>query len=361
MKFKLGQRPELNGLRAIAVLSVMACHADETFLRAGFIGVDIFFVISGFLITALLIEEFDATKRISLKLFYMRRVLRLAPALIFMLAVYSFVSIFLFDFSRTLRNWGDALIVLFYSANWARAFDMHSPTHLGHAWSLSIEEQFYALWPPLLWLMLRTFRARWIVAASTAALALGVLAWRNYMLLGGASGARIYNGLDTRADALMAGCFFGILIASGLLPPQIRGLASRVFVAAGLLGLIALLGLTAGPAWDAPIMFRWLYFGIAVLSAVVILDCVMNPASVVKRFLALKPLVWIGTVSYGLYLWHYAIYSIMRDFQFTTIQILLFGNIMTFAVVTASFYFLEKPFLRLKKRFASVSGSTGGL
>jgi peptidoglycan/LPS O-acetylase OafA/YrhL len=353
-RFQLGHRPELNGLRALAVLSVMICHADEKLLRAGFIGVDFFFVISGFLITALLVEEFDTMKRISLKRFYMRRILRLAPALLVMLAVYCIATIFLYDWQRTYRNWGDALIVLLYAANWAGALAIHAPTHLGHAWSLSIEEQFYALWPPLLWLMLRTFRSRWLVAASAAAVALGVLAWRNYMFLAGAADGRIYNGTDTRADALMVGCFFGILLASNLIPREVRGAATYIFSVVGLIGLALLLALTAGPTWNAPIMFQWLYFGIALLTAVVILDCFMNPASVVKRVMAFKPLVWIGTVSYGLYLWHYPIFTILRDFRFTTVQILVLGNAMTFAIVTASYYLLEKPFLGMKKRYEAV-------
>jgi peptidoglycan/LPS O-acetylase OafA/YrhL len=356
--FRLGRRPELNGLRGFAILAVMLYHADETFLKAGFIGVDFFFVVSGFLITALLVEEFDKTNRISLKQFYMRRVLRLAPALLAMLLVYSVACVFLFGFPKTYQYWEDALIVLFYSTNWARAFFIHGPYHLGHGWSLSVEEQFYALWPLLLYFLLRKVGVRWVVAASCAALALAALGWRNWLMQAASTrpqiytDMRIYNGLDTRADALMVGCFLGILLTCGFIKPQFHGWAARFMMGSGVIALALMAALTDGPTWNAPIMFHWLYFGIEVLTAVVILDCIVDPGSLVKRLLSFPPLVWIGSISYGLYLWHYPIYVMLKDKQFGPWQVLGLGMSITFVIATISFYALEQPFLNMKKRFS---------
>ena len=351
--FRLGLRPELNGLRGLAITAVMLFHADETFLNAGFIGVDWFFVVSGFLITALLVEEYERAKRIDLKHFYMRRVLRLAPALLLMLGVYAVASSFLFGFPRTYDYWVDGLIVLLYSTNWARAFLIHPPYHLGHGWSLSIEEQFYALWPPILYFMLRKIGTRWIVAVLTAGLALAALGWRNYLFLAGSTDMRIYNGLDTRADSLMVGCFLGVLMTSGVIRTQLHGWASRLMLAAGLIAFAVIILLTQGPTWNEPVMFRWLYFAIEASTAIVILDCLINPTSIAKRILSFGPLVWIGTISYGLYLWHYPIYVILKDANFTAWQVLALGTPITFAVSIASFYLVEQRFLRMKKNYVS--------
>jgi peptidoglycan/LPS O-acetylase OafA/YrhL len=351
--FRLGRRPELNGLRGFAVLAVMLYHADSKFLRAGFIGVDFFFVISGFLITALLLEEYNATGRIGFKRFYMRRALRLGPALLTILAIYATASVFLFGFPKTYTYWADELVVLFYSTNWARAFSWHVPYHFAHGWSLSIEEQFYALWPPLLYLLLRRVKARWVVATATAGFALAALAWRNYLISAGSTDMRIYNGLDTRADSLIVGCLLGILMTSSFIPPEIRGWTSRFTTLAGIAAFLGMVALTEGPTWNAPVMFHWLYFGVDVLTAIVILDCLINPLSQVKRLLSFRPMVWIGTISYGLYLWHYPIYITLKDWHFTGGQVLLLGMPISLAAATASFYLVEQAFLKMKPRFSS--------
>ena len=154
----LGYVPALNGMRGLAVLGVMLTHAisGNRYFNGGFIGVDIFFVLSGFLITYLLVREYDCNnQQISVLNFYARRVLRLGPALLAMLLVFVGGGWIFFDLQRATSNSIDALITLFYAANWARAFDIHAPRLFGHAWSLSIEEQFYLLWPIMLIALLR--------------------------------------------------------------------------------------------------------------------------------------------------------------------------------------------------------------
>ena len=138
-KLFLGYNPGLDGLRGTAILSVMAYHAQTPFFRGGFIGVDIFFVLSGFLISSLLVSEFDRCNAVSLKNFYMRRLLRLAPALIGLLVIFCVASSLFLSAQKANSNYIDSLIALAYLSNWARALSIHPPDFLGHTWSLSIE------------------------------------------------------------------------------------------------------------------------------------------------------------------------------------------------------------------------------
>jgi peptidoglycan/LPS O-acetylase OafA/YrhL len=348
--FRLGYFPELNGLRGVSILAVMAFHADESFLKAGFIGVDLFFVLSGFLITALLLQEFDRSQTISLKKFYLRRVLRLAPALLLFLAAYCAGSIILKGFPGAYYHLEEALIALFYSTNWSRALEIHPPFYLGHTWSLSIEEQFYVVWPPLLLLLLGKTRSRRVVAMIAGGIALSAWGLRIGLGLAGSTPMRLYNGSDTRADAVMVGCLLGILVSSNLVPRRIEGRSAQLLSLAGVLSIGALAWISATASWDSPAMLYGLYFAIELMTAVIILDCFTNPRSVMKRLLSLPAVVWIGGISYGLYLWHYPIYMLLRDTGAKRWQVLAAGTAISFAVATLSYYLLERRFLQLKKR-----------
>src|SRR5262245_60440887 len=185
----------------------------ELVLPGGFIGVDVFFVLSGYLITALLVVEWEQDGRISLPHFYARRALRLLPALSLLLLAYLAVGWWLTKgWQALLVNAG---IVLFYAANWARALGRDLPI-LGHTWSLSIEEQFYLLWPPIVVVLLRLGLTRRGLAAVALGGALLAAAARVALGLAGASFQRLYNGLDTRADALLVGCFLGAVLVPGM-------------------------------------------------------------------------------------------------------------------------------------------------
>lgn len=170
-------------------------------LQGGYLGVDVFFVLRGFLITTLIVEEFDRAGSVSLKNFYIRRILRLAPALIALLTVYCIVSLVTLSENLARKNYLEALITAAYLSNWARAFSIHPPDFLGHTWSLSIEEQFYMLWPILLLGLLRWIRRRSHVVLIAVALALVAGIERVLLAMAGATSERLYNGLDTRADA----------------------------------------------------------------------------------------------------------------------------------------------------------------
>jgi len=182
-------------------------------LPGGFAGVDIFFVLSGFLITTLLIQEFDRTGSISLRNFYMRRALRLGPALIALLIVLCLLSFVLYDQARARGNCRDALIALFYASNWVRVFTRNQLGLLAHTWSLSCEEQFYIVWPIILLTLLRISRKRHYVALVAAAVALFSWLASIHLTMSGASERRLCFGLDGRADTLMIGCILSVVLS----------------------------------------------------------------------------------------------------------------------------------------------------
>ncbi|OFW10520.1 MAG: hypothetical protein A3G20_06870 [Acidobacteria bacterium RIFCSPLOWO2_12_FULL_59_11] len=348
--FHLGYSPELNGLRGAAITAVLIYHANENLLSGGLIGVDIFFVLSGFLITALLIQEYDNTGSIRLKAFYLRRVLRLAPALLLLLLLFSLSSVVLLGFHGAKSQLMDALIALFYMTNWARALGIYPVYGLAHTWSLSIEEQFYLLWPPLLLLLLRNKRSRGACVLIASSIAIFAWAQRCYLGSTGATIIRLNNGLDTRADSLMIGCTLGIMVASNWIPQQGRGRISRVLYILSPCSVLILAGISVFATWRDPVFYYWLLFVIAVLTAIIILDCYLNKNSKIRRMLSLKGLVWVGNISYGLYLWHYPIYRAMRQYGFDWTQVITLGTLITFAAAALSYYLLEQPFLRLKKK-----------
>ena len=275
-RLKSGYVPELDGLRGVAILAVMIFHAGAPFLKGGFIGVDIFFVLSGFLITSLLIEEFDNTKSVSLKNFYMRRILRLGPALILLLTVFCSLSVALLNRKEAAGNIVEALISLFYMSNWARAFQIYPPDLLGHTWSLSIEEQFYIFWPLILITLLRTAKSRWTIFFAAILIALSAMFMRIGLSISGSSAMRLYNGLDTRADSLMTGCALGILLASGLLGENSRRLLSKWLAFVAPLSAAGLIAFFVTADWHDSKMFYYWLFAIEILTACLILDIFLN-------------------------------------------------------------------------------------
>ncbi len=189
--------PSLDGMRAVAVTCVVAFHATH-WLPGGWAGVDVFFVLSGFLITSLLAQEIEASGSIDLGSFYLRRALRLVPALTVMLLASLAVAVLLP--SRTLEDVRAIGLAGTYLMNWNRAFALFPQAWLGHTWSLAMEEQFYLLWPAILLLI----RARRPVTLISALVVL-VTVWRLVLVLSGAPAERTYNGFDTHADGLLIG------------------------------------------------------------------------------------------------------------------------------------------------------------
>jgi peptidoglycan/LPS O-acetylase OafA/YrhL len=193
--------PSLDRIRAIAISSVVIYHATaQRILPGGWAGVDIFFVLSEYLITRLLIEELEFTKRIDFKKFYMRRILRLAPAFLVLLIAQLILSNFAKDIIES------ATISATYLMNWNRAFRWIPQGILGHTWSLSMDEQFYILWRALMLLLYRRRPLLWISLAIVS-----IASWRSFLALDGSDPERTYNGFDTHADALMIGCAMAVV------------------------------------------------------------------------------------------------------------------------------------------------------
>lgn len=349
-EFSLGHRPELDGVRGISILLVLGLHFTPAWFPGGFIGVDIFFVLSGFLITSLLLQEWSRRKQISLKHFYLRRVLRLGPALLTFLMLVG-VYAFIFDRANAREIYFGILLTLFYLTNWVIAFKPEwAVSVLAITWSLAVEEQFYLFWPLLLLLLLKLkLSRRWLLSL----LVLGIVAVGVHRLLlweAGATVRRLYYATDTHADGLLLGCVAaGIL--SGSLVPQARWFKA----ASKLLGFVAAVFVIYFALYVQH-ESGWLYawgdsleaFAIAVALVVLLIWPTMRVAALFR----FRPLTWIGRISYGLYLWHWPVRGFVFKSAEPSSKQVVVAVVLSFTIATLSFYLVERPFLAWKKRFS---------
>ena len=315
----------LDGLRALAVLGVVAYHLHLRVLAGGYLGVDLFFVLSGFLITSLLVEERIVTGGLSFAAFWARRARRLLPALFVVLAAVAlFVAVtshfrlagFAVLNTSTLR--GDSLATLLYVSNWHliatnQGYFNHFgfPSPLEHTWSLAIEEQFYVAFPFLAaGLLALRRRARWRTLASGLLLVGAAASLLEMALLyrRGVDPTRVYFGTDTRAFDLLIGAALGFAVAGR---DRLGERASRALAIAAWPAGAVLAGfwVLSGDALEMPkpYMYRGGFALCALLAAVMIAAVVERPESAVARALSLRPLVAVGVVSYGIYLWHWPV------------------------------------------------------
>jgi peptidoglycan/LPS O-acetylase OafA/YrhL len=354
----IGYRPALDGIRAVAVLAVIAYHLGYVRVRGGFLGVDVFFVLSGYLITSLLLSEHARTGAIDLVAFWYRRARRLLPALFLMLIVVSiWIGISSPAFELEMRR-EDILWTLFYGANWhyiATGQDYFaqfaSASPLRHTWSLAIEEQFYLAWPLIVGIALWLGRRRPAVvgAICVAGIALSVAAMAALYDAGDPS--RAYYGTDTRMHELLVGALLAVLLHS-CAGKRAMVLAARaapaVAVAAGL-GLVVVFARLSDT--DA-LYYRGVSLLVALGAAALVWSVEVAPRSIAARALSLRPVAWVGRISYGLYLWHWpvilAVTARWGPFRLLPGSFGLNGErlALTFAVATASFYLLEQPIRR---------------
>lgn len=355
LPYRLGNQPQLDGLRAIAIALVMGYHVFDDYyevhypgqrapLQGGFIGVDIFFVLSGFLITTLLLREMETHGRVDLKRFYLKRVRRLYPALLLLLSVFLLVSPLL---GLSLRRAGlHAIEVVCYISNWLRAFGWSNPTFLGHTWSLSAEAQFYLVWPCVL-IAIFNRRGRKALFAAALGFAAGSWIWRVTLWQRGMPMGRIYNGLDTRSDGLLVGCALGILVSSSWWRQKSKPFeAGSNAIGWGCLLALALFAFTTSPF--AGSMVYWGFSLSVLLASALILALVSAPGSFLGRALAHPSLVWIGTLSYGLYLWHYPVLKVLvRVAHIPSLSgVCVLGGVLSLTCANLSYYCVEKRFLR---------------
>lgn len=326
--------PSLDGMRAGAVAGVVAVHVGVP-LAGGGTGVEVFFALSGYLITRILLEEESRTGGFDLKRFYFRRALRLLPALV---AVLIAVMLWALLIGGQVRDQAySSLMALFYVMNFNRAFEWGPELHLGHTWSLSMEEQFYMLWPLFLVATPRSLRLKLTVALIAA-----VCIWRGVLLMNGASINRVYQGFDTHSEVLLIGC------AMALLEPH---LSERVKEAATRWIIVPIIALALDFLFmpvDQPIGQA---VGLPIVGLITAWLIIAVPRSTWPRaLLSLPPLVYLGRISYGIYLWHYPILSIASGYKLPLVGPLT--PFVTVAVAALCYRFVEQPFLRLKDRVA---------
>ena len=342
----------LDGLRAVAVLAVVLYHLNVGWASGGLLGVGVFFVLSGYLITDLLLAEREREGAIALGRFWLRRARRLLPALWVMLVVVTLWIVFL-DPSQLGGIRGALLAALLYFSNWWYAFQHVSyfasfgaPSPLGHLWSLAVEEQFYLVWPLLLILALRFVHRRWLLVGLVIAGALAS-AWAMAALFQpGSDPTRVYEGTDTRAFQLLIGASLAIVWPSRRLTGPLPALRRRGLDALGGLGLAVIVVMVMDTNEYQTLLYRG---GMVILSlaTVAVIAALAHPAALLGRILGAPPLRWIGVRSYGIYLWHYPIIVLTTPVDSTPGPVLALLQLgATVAVAGLSWHFVEEPIRR---------------
>ena len=341
--------PGLDGIRAVAVLAVIAYHLNFGWAPGGLLGVQVFFVLSGYLITDLLVAEYRRNHGIGLARFWIRRARRLLPALFVMLfVVVGWATLFDRDQLATLRS--DLPAGIFYVSNWWFIFHHVSyfarfgpPSPLGHLWSLAIEEQFYLVWPLVILVGMRWIHTKRTLILVALAMAAGSALEMAVLFSPDGDPTRVYDGTDTRAFALL----IGAALAFGL--PRNRTFATVTPSARRLLNFVggaSLLGILV-MFWHTNQYEPFLYGGgmvlLSILTALVI-AVTIHPGSQLRSILGWEPLRWVGERSYAIYLWHYPIIVLTTPLNAppgarrATLQLLA-----TFLIAAASWRYIEQP------------------
>jgi peptidoglycan/LPS O-acetylase OafA/YrhL len=328
--------PALDGLRAFAIILVILTHSYRQAFPGAWIGVDVFFVLSGYLITSILTKEIRETGRISWGNFYARRVLRLTPALA-VLAIFQFTRAAFSSNGSEIRE--ATLIGVAYIENWNNVTQFGPFDVMGNTWSLATEEQFYWIWPITLMFIVWRRPALWVGAAIIALLAARILLWRS-----GASLSHLQFGPETRPVGLLIGCLLALIPAHRW--PSLPSLVPFSLLA--LLGFICVAnrGDMRWPMIAAPLVASVAAAGLIVAA---------QPGSFAARLLSVSPAVYVGKISYGLYLYSWPIFILGGIWKVSTpFHLYALGLIaVIFTAAFVSYEFVEKPFLRLKDRLGA--------
>ncbi|MGI9197661.1 MAG: acyltransferase family protein [Candidatus Nanopelagicales bacterium] len=355
---EMGYLPGLDGVRALAVLGVLLYHGNLSWVRGGFLGVDVFFVLSGFLITTLITEQYTRTGRIDFAKFYLGRARRLLPALLLMLFVVGLV-VALFYRSSAVAFRQDALASLLYVTNWwyvvadASYFEaIGRPAFLQHLWSLAVEEQFYLIWPAITLLLLR-WRGRRGVFLVAIGISLASTAWMVYLSLRNGypletDPSRAYFGTDTHIMGLLLGAALAMVWRPGMLSTRLSAGAKAIITAIGIIALGVVIWFYLEVGEYSVFLYRGGFF---VLSAVVcvLIAAASHPGVPFGAILGAQPMRYIGQRSYGLYLWHWPIFVITRPVLDIPLEgawnfALRMG--LTFLVAELSYRYVEIPIRR---------------
>jgi len=375
--------PALDGIRALAVVAVLLYHQNINWLPGGFLGVEVFFVLSGYLITSLLLAEVDATGRVDLKSFWLRRARRLLPALYLLLAVsLTYALIFLPGEVNRLRS--DALAAFVYVTNWWAIFDHKSyfelvgrPSLYQHLWSLAVEEQFYLIWPPLFALAIAHWKRWRVLLAVFGGAAISTILMAS-LFHTGVDPSRVYYGTDTRAAELLVGAALAFVWQPGMPRAWGRGIAGRIhgwlehgrwanvaLEALGVVALVIVLDVFYRAGEFSPRLYRGGFLLIALATAGLIASVVYQRTHFVSRALGWEPLRWLGLRSYGIYLWHWPVYMITRpqlDVPLDGVPLFVLRVALTLGFVEISYRFVETPCRRgaIGRLWQRLRGEPGG-
>jgi peptidoglycan/LPS O-acetylase OafA/YrhL len=362
-RFRLGNRPPLTGVRALALFTVLTFHSNLRTLPGTWVALQVFFVLSGFLITAMLAGEGIRKGRISLGSFYARRGVRLVPPLVLTVVLLAIYAHFVHVADAGHRLWGDSLAAMFYYADYRQALG-HAPFfgYLAQTWSLSVEEQFYVLWSLAMVVAVATGRRHLAYAFVVVGMVLST-ADRVFLVYHAphfdpAVFSRVYYAFDTRADALFLGCLLGLLAADGHLHGWARWARGLLTAAAAGSAVFLCWILLQAPLFTENLAVWWLPTT-TIASAIIITYFVICPSSLGSRLVGIGVLVFIGDLSYTVYLVHFPVYLAVlpstTGWSFWPNE--LFRLTIIFAIALFSWFLIERPLMRWRARSAARDGS----
>ena len=353
--------PSIDSLRALAVLAVIIYHVDVNYLPGGFLGVDLFFVLSGYLISSLIIKEYRKTGSLNLYNFYIRRARRLLPAVYFMITV-GLVVMVLFNEVLLRKSHLDAIFGYIYSSNWwyifhkldyFDSFGAQSP--FKHLWSLAIEEQFYMIFPLLFLLINRKKKSKdgtYKLNKNFLYVVLGLILVSliaHILLFDINNISRIYFGTDTRAFSLLVGVVGAILYPMEKLHAKVTPQQNIMYSVVSLVSIATLITVMIYTSEYNTWLYRGGFLLVAILGLIVIISS-GKQHTLMSRLLSFKPVVFIGKISYSLYLWHFPVLVLttpVSEIGNPNIIFVILRVILTFALATASYLFVETPIRKL--------------
>jgi peptidoglycan/LPS O-acetylase OafA/YrhL len=347
--------PAIDGLRAVAVIAVMLYHLGFSWIPGGFLGVDLFFVISGYVITRLLLDSIQRSGGLDLRAFYKARIRRLFPPLVFMIFVtIIYISIWA---PETMRRFvSDSPFALFGGMNWWLVFrhtdyfdTISRPPLLQHTWSLGVEAQFYLIWPLILLLVLRQFGKAKIPGAAIFIAAISGIALLLVSFEVDAANAsqvsHVYFGTDTHSIGLFLGAALAVSWVPQNLQEQVNRRAQDFIDGIGVIGFVGLLGTFLLVNENDPTLYK-LAFPLAGLFGCAILTSIVHPASRFAPMLSSKVAVWIGERSYAIYLWHWVVFQVTRpavDLEGSPWALYALRILVVFALADISLRLVELP------------------
>ena len=353
--------PSIDSLRALAVLAVIIYHVDVNYLPGGFLGVDLFFVLSGYLISSLIIKEFRKTGTVNLYNFYIRRARRLLPAVYFMITV-GLVVMVLFNEVLLRKSHLDAIFGYIYSSNWwyifhkldyFDSFGAQSP--FKHLWSLAIEEQFYMIFPLLFLLVNRKKKSKdgtYKLNKNFLYVVLGLILVSliaHILLFDINNISRIYFGTDTRAFSLLVGVVGAILYPMERLHTKVTPQQNMLYSVVSLVSIATLITVMIYTSEYNTLLYRGGFLLVAILGLIVIISS-GKQHTLMSRLLSFKPVVFIGKISYSLYLWHFPVLVLttpVSEIGNPNIFFVILRIVLTFAVAIVSYVFVETPIRKL--------------